>query len=80
MYVGKYLLFDDNERPASSFSVSMGEYCIFKGYLMYMLYHSMLKQIVTIKVCNHAAMCGIKVCTSVHTVLSNSTEQIKKTY
>ena len=45
---------------------------------MYMLCHSMLELIVTIKVCNHAAMCGIKVCTSVHTVLSNSTEKIKK--
>ena len=44
---------------------------------MYMLCHSMLELIVvTIKVCNHAAMCGIKVCTSVHTVLSNSTEKI----
>ena len=45
---------------------------------MYMLCHSMLELIVTIKVCNHASMCGIKVCTSVHTVLSNSTEKIKK--
>ena len=38
----------------------------------------MLELIVTIKVCNHAAMCGIKVCTSVHTVLSNSTEKKNK--
>ena len=80
MYVGKYLLFDDNKRPASmckekrvSFSVSMGENCIFKGYIMYMLCHSMLELIVV--TINHAAMCGIKVCTSVHTVLSNSTEK-----
>ena len=78
MYVGKYLLFDDNKRPASMCkekeSHSVFQYCIFKGYIMYMLCHSMLELIVvTIKVCNHAAMCGIKVCTS---VLSNSTEKI----
>ena len=43
---------------------------------MYLLCHSMLELIVTIKVCNHVAMYGIKVCTSVHTVLSNSTEEL----
>ena len=38
----------------------------------------MLERIVTIKVCNHAALYGIKVCTSVHTVLANSKEKRKK--
>ena len=84
MYVGKYLLFDDNKRPASmckekeSHSVfQWGNTASLRAILCTCLCHSMLELIaVTIKVCNHAAMCGIKVCTSVHTVLSNSTEKI----
>ena len=60
------------EQRKGVFSVSMGKYCVFTSYLMYMICHPMLElynsKIITINVHNLTRMCNISMHKCTHCI------------